>query len=117
MAWLIESTSEYDQWFGSLTDAEKTEVLRKVILLEANGPALSRPHADTLTGSAYANMKELRASTATAQLRVAFAFDPNRTAILLCGGQKQGVNQKRFYKQLIALADRLFARHLNKKKG
>jgi hypothetical protein len=57
-------------------------------------------------------MKELRGKTATTQLRVAFAFDPNRTAILLIGGRKRGVNQKRFYKTLIATADRLFEEHL-----
>ena len=57
-------------------------------------------------------MKELRASTATSQLRVAFAFDPNRAGILLIGGDKVGVNQRRFYRQLIETADLLYGAHL-----
>ncbi len=64
-------------------------------------------------------MKELRADTAKAVLRAAFAFDPLRTAILLTGGDKSGVREKRFYKQLIARADKLYGLHLeniNKRK-
>ncbi len=87
-------------------------MLAKVKLLVDNGPSLGRPHADTLNGSSHANMKELRGRTRAAQLRVAFAFDPRRTAVLLCGGNKRGANEKRFYRALIALADALFAEHL-----
>jgi hypothetical protein len=73
---------------------------------------LGRPHVDTLKGSKYANMKELRANTADTVLRVAFAFDLTRAAILLVGGDKSGISQRRFYKELIAKADRLFDAHL-----
>ncbi len=45
-------------------------------------------------------------------MRIAFAFDPDRSAILLLGGEKSGVSQRRFYKQLIVHADKLFDRHL-----
>ncbi len=112
MAWELESTTEYDAWFAGLDKQEQVEVLAKVMLLRDYGPDLRRPHADTLDGSKFANMKELRGKTATAQLRVAFAFDPRRVGILLIGGEKQGVSQKRFYKTLIAMADELFERHL-----
>ncbi|WP_397568748.1 type II toxin-antitoxin system RelE/ParE family toxin [Schlesneria sp. T3-172] len=57
-------------------------------------------------------MKELRADTSDKVIRVAFAFDPERTGILLVAGDKSGVSQKRFYKQLIAKADQLFDAHL-----
>jgi len=57
-------------------------------------------------------MKELRAGTADAVFRVAFAFDPLRNAILLVGGDKSGVNERRFYKQLIARADTIFSQYL-----
>jgi len=83
-------------------------------LLKVMGPQLKRPHADTLNGSDYANMKELRADTAQAVLRAAFAFDPLRKAVLLTGGDKSGINEKRFYKQLIAKADTLYGLHLEK---
>lgn len=110
--WHVATTGEFDEWFGSLNEDSQAEIIAKVELLRLLGPQLGRPHADTLKGSKHANMKELRADTAGAVLRVAFAFDPERAAILLIGGDKSGVSQKRFYKQLIARADDLFDRHL-----
>lgn len=44
--------------------------------------------------------------------RVAFAFDPQRQAILLVAGDKSGESQKKFYKDLIAKADARFDAHL-----
>jgi|GEM_PF-2786392 hypothetical protein len=42
--------------------------------------------------------------------------NPQRKAILLVGGDKSGGSQKRFYKQLIATADRRFTAHLERSK-
>jgi len=118
--WEIETTDEFDDWFESLGDDEKVETIAKVELLKLFGPMLKRPHADTLNGSRYPNMKELRAKTRASVFRVAFAFDPLKTAILLIGGDKKGVSEKTFYRQLLAKADKLYERHLKlveKKKG
>ncbi|HEY8750037.1 MAG TPA: type II toxin-antitoxin system RelE/ParE family toxin [Tepidisphaeraceae bacterium] len=112
MAWEVATTSVLDQWFGSLGDDQQAEIIAKVELLKLLGPQLGRPHADTLKGSKHPNMKELRASTKDSVMRIAFAFDPDRSAILLLGGEKSGVSQRRFYKQLIVHADKLFDRHL-----
>ena len=112
MAWHVTTTDDFDDWFALLGETAQVEVIAKVELLKLFGPALKRPHADTLNGSAHANMKELRADTADQAIRIAFAFDPERKAILLVGGEKQGVGQKRFYKQLIVKADRLYSVHL-----
>jgi hypothetical protein len=67
---------------------------------------------DTLKGSRHANMKELRFSWEGEVWRVAFAFDPKRQAILLAGGDKGGVDQRRFYKHMIKAADARFDEHL-----
>ncbi|MGI8978850.1 MAG: type II toxin-antitoxin system RelE/ParE family toxin [Pirellulaceae bacterium] len=115
--WHIATTTQFDEWFADLDDDGQAELIAKVNLLKLLGPKLSRPHADTLNGSKHANMKELRASTADRVLRVAFAFDPDRTGILLVAGDKSGVSQKRFYKRLIAKADDLFDTHLAKLKA
>lgn len=88
------------------------ELLAVAALLEVYGPRLGRPHADTLSGSRHANMKELRFSAANGGWWVAFAFDPARRAILLVAGDKAGASQKRFYATLIARADRRFDDHL-----
>jgi hypothetical protein len=121
--WTVATTTEFDQWFADdLADDEREEVTAVVNLLKLFGPMLKRPHADTLKGSKHQNMKELRARTSGSELRVAFAFDTERKALLLVGGNKAGVGQRAFYAQLIDRADRLFAAHLAnikaaKKKG
>ena len=88
------------------------ELLAQAKLLETFGPQLGRPRVDTLKGSRYPNMKELRFEAMDGVWRVAFAFDPNRQAILLVAGDKSGASEKRFYKQLIARADARFTAHL-----
>ncbi len=97
-----------------MTFAEEVqdELLAQAKLLETFGPQLGRPRVDTLKGSRYPNMKELRFEAASGVWRVAFAFDPNRQAILLVAGDKSGASEKRFYKQLIARADARFTAHL-----
>ena len=117
--WDIATTEAFDEWFAELSDTAKAEIIAKVSLLKLLGPQLRRPYADTLKGSKHANMKELRAHTIGEVLRVAFAFDPARSAILLVGGNKAGMSQKRFYKQLIAKADEFYDTHLAalRKKG
>lgn len=110
--WQVATTDEFDEWFAALGQEAQVEIIAKVELLKLLGPKLGRPHADTLNGSKHANMKELRADTADQVMRVAFAFDPERVGILLVAGDKGGVSQRRFYKQLLEKADRLFDAHL-----
>jgi len=81
-------------------------------LLQQFGPVLGRPAVDTLKGSKHSNMKELRFRAEGGVWRVAFAFDPERAAILLVGGDKSGVGSGRFYKGLIRRADARFDQHL-----
>jgi hypothetical protein len=82
-------------------------------LLAAIGPTLKRPHADTLKGSRFANMKELRFDADDGVWRLAYAFDPERKAILLVAGDRSGTSSARFYKTLITKADIRFAGHLD----
>lgn len=112
--WDVATTADFDGWFSALDEDGQAEVIAKVELLKLLGPQLGRPHADTLNGSKHANMKELRANTADKVMRIAFAFDPNRAAILLVAGNKAGAKQDRFYRQLIAKADVLYDAHLAK---
>lgn len=80
--------------------------------LERFGPLLARPMVDTLKGSHYPNMKELRVSIIGEPWRVAFAFDPDRRAVVLVAGSKAGKAQVVFYRRLIRTADKRFAEHL-----
>jgi len=96
----------------ALAEEVQDELLAQAKLLETFGPQLGRPRVDTLKGSRYPNMKELQFEAVGRVWRVAFAFDPNRQAILLVAGNKAGTSEKRFYKQLIAKADARFTTHL-----
>lgn len=117
MTWEVLFHEEFEHEFYELPQGVQDELLAYAKLLECQGPHLKRPHADTLNGSCYDNMKELRFKAAKGVWRVAFAFDPKRQAILLVAGDKAGTSQKRFYKQLIAKADRRFGEHLNRLPG
>lgn len=101
-----------------MAEAVQDELLAQLRLLERFGPELGRPQVDTLNGSKHANMKELRFKAADGVWRVAFAFDPERKAVLLVGGDKSGGSEKRFYKALLKSADARLDRHLSTlKKG
>lgn len=111
-AWAVEIGDEFKLEFSALQEDVQTEILALTLLLQQFGPQLGRPRVDTLNGSRHANMKELRASVAGGEWRVAFAFDTKRKAILLIAGDKSGVGEKRFYRELIRKADDRFDAHL-----
>lgn len=112
MQWTVISHDAFEREFEDLPVAVQDELLARSALLEVYGPRLGRPYADALAGSRHTKMKELRFDAADGVWRVAFAFDPKRQAILLVAGDKAGVAQKRFYKRLIATADKRFDGYL-----
>jgi len=109
--WDVITTDRFDEWFDSMDDNDRANIIAGMLLLEAKGPALSRPYADTVEGSKCPNMKELRIQSKGKPLRAFFAFDPKRKAILLCAGNKSE-NKKRFYEVMIPLADKEYQIHL-----
>jgi len=110
VAWDVEYTDEFESWWDTLTAGEQAELNAKVDLLEEHGPNLPRPHSDVISTSKHANMKELRGHAGHSLLRVLYAFDPRRSAILLIGGDKAG--DPRWYERFVPFADRLFEQHL-----
>ena len=116
MLWIVRFEDEFEQEFLALEQEVQDELLAVARLLAEHGPQLGRPYVDTLKGSKHTNMKELRFDAMRGVWRVAFAFDPRRQGILLVAGDKSGVSQHRFYKQLIAKADKRFAAHLKRLK-
>lgn len=108
--WEVEYTDGFEAWWNGLSDGEQESVARGVELVRALGPALGRPWVDTLKGSKFPNMKELRTQHSGQPYRTLFAFDPRRCAILLIGGRKSG--DDRWYETYIPMADRLYAEHL-----
>lgn len=116
MGWTVLFHGAFDSEFDELSEAVQEELLAQAKLLELFGPTLGRPRVDTLKGSRYANMKELRFDADNGVWRVAFAFDPKRRAVLLVAGDKSGSGEKRFYRQLLRTADARFDEHLASRK-
>ena len=110
MAWDVEYTDQFGEWWEELSDNEKVDIEAVVTLLEENGPTLPFPYSSGLRGSRHSRMRELRVQSGGRPLRVFYAFDPRRVAILLIGGDKTGDN--RFYETYLPIADNLYDEHI-----
>lgn len=106
-----------EEWLLGLDQDSLEQVAAAIRILEERGPHLGRPLVDTVTASRHRNMKELRpGSSGRSELRILFAFDPHRRAILLVAGDKAG-DWRRWYRRNIPEADRLLDAHLAEMKG
>lgn len=114
MAWTVRLAVEFVAELRDLRESVQEELLAHARLLAQFGPQLGRPRVDTLKGSRYSNMKELRFDAERGVWRAAFAFDARREAVLLAVGNKAGVPAARFYRNLIRRADRRLANHLSR---
>ena len=108
--WTIIQSEEFLLWYQELDEPARVSIYEKMLVLKEMGPKLGRPYVDTIKGSKFNNMKELRIQSKKRPFRIFFAFDPNRNAILLTGGNKAG--KKKFYEEMIILADDLFSKYL-----
>lgn len=117
MEWSVEHTNEFAAWWHGLDEAEQEDITATVLLLMEQGPKLPFPYSSGVEGSRHGHMRELRVQTGGHPIRVFYAFDPRRSAILLIGGDKTG--DGRFYERMIPVADRLYDEHLDelKKEG
>jgi hypothetical protein len=111
LAWQVKVTEEYAAWFtGPVKDdlGSATLVAQAVAALREDGPSLHRPLVERLKGSKIHHLKELRpGSRGRSEIRIIFAFDPTRSALLLLGGDKAG-NWERWYRENIPIAERLY---------
>lgn len=119
MSWPVKVTEEYAEWFRTLLkeDLESAaQVAQAVGALRQEGPTLGRPLVDRLKGSALHHLKELRpGSGGRSEIRIIFAFDPSRSALLLLGGDKAG-NWKQWYRTNIRRAERLYDEYTDRLK-
>jgi hypothetical protein len=114
MKWTVSFCDEFADEFLLLNPGLRVELAAHLRTLEVFGPRLGRPSADTLKGSKFANMKELRFTWQRNPYRYFFAFDPERKAVVLIGGNKAG--NARFYDTLIPVADARFEKYLRQLK-
>ena len=114
--WTVE-VELVDDWLATLDEKSYELIVAALEVLAEQGPSLGRPLADSIVGSTYRNMKELRTgSSGRSEVRILFAFDPERKAILLVAGDKAG-NWQKWYRTNIPLADERYRQHLDRLKG
>ena len=111
MAWDIERTDEYLEWWQELSESQRRSIRRIIDLLTERGPGLGYPHSSQVFSSRHSRMRELRVQSRGRPLRIFYAFDPRRAAVLLIGGDKTG--NDRFYDEFIPIADRIYDEHLD----
>lgn len=109
MAWEVEFTDEFEEWWHTLSESGQ-KIDARVGLLMEHGPNLGFPFSSQVKTSRFPEMRELRAQSGGDPLRILYAFDPRRTAILLLGGDKTG--DDRWYETCVPIADHLFDKHL-----
>ena len=112
MTWVVIYSEEFQEWLGEQVEELQDETLANLGVLKQIGPSLGRPRADTLKGSSLNNLKELRFEFERAPIRVLYAFDPNRQALIMVAGDKS--SDKRWYEKNISVAEKIFAKHLEK---
>ena len=110
MAWEVEYTDEFGDWWMTLTEDEQDSIDVVVGLLENKGPSLPFPYSSGIQGSRHSHMRELRVQHQGEPYRILYAFEPRRVAILLLGGNKSG--DDRWYEQNVPQADRLYDEYL-----
>lgn len=110
MAYEVEVTDEWLEWFNQLTAEEQDEIAAAIGLLENRGPQLPFPYSSGVSSSRHSHMRELRTQVHGRPFRTLYAFDPRRVAILLIGGDKTG--DDRWYDVFVPKADDLYDEHL-----
>ena len=110
--WDVEFHPAFEGWVSDLDGADAEALLASIRILRDQRPSLGRPLVDSIKTSRHRNMKELRpGSTGRSEVRVLFAFDTKRAAILLLGGDKTN-NWNKWYRTNIPIADARFDEHL-----
>ena len=107
--WAIAFVVEVSEWIQTLPEKDYLQAIAALEALAYEGPNLGRPFVDHIKSSRHSNMKELRPRSTN--IRLLFAFDPKRKAVVLVGGDK--VDQwQRWYIKNIPVADKRLDEYL-----
>ena len=91
MEWEVEYTNEFGQWWRQLDSRQQEDIAAIVELLQERGASLPFPYSSNIASSRHGVMRELRVQSGGRPVRVLYAFDPRRAAILLIGATRREV--------------------------
>ncbi|MFG2625324.1 type II toxin-antitoxin system RelE/ParE family toxin [Streptomyces sp. NPDC048473] len=108
MLWRLEMVGEVREWLLQLRKDDRGTarlVGQAIQALVEEGPDLGRPLVDRIKGASIHHLKELRpGSTGGSEIRILFAFDPERCAVLLVAGDKSG-QWTQWYRRSVPVAE------------
>lgn len=107
--WNVNYTDEFGAWWQAQEVSVQEKLYKVVSLLEINGPNLGFPYSSDIRGATI-SMRELRAQCGGHPYRVLYVFDPQRSAVLLIGGDKSG--NEHWYEQMIPVAEKIYKQYL-----
>ena len=112
MAWEVEVTDEFVRWYDGLSEREQERIGVIIDELSEKGPHLTYPKSSGIRGPGLSHLRELRIQVGGRPFRIFYAFDPRQTAILLVGGDKTGVSDRRFYARYLPSSNRLYNEYI-----
>ena len=110
----IYGTDEFEEWFDALDDKDERSVIKYVEMLAIDGVKLGFPYSSAIKGADFP-LRELRVQSGGKPLRVFYAFDPEQDVLLIIGGDKSGAGDKRFYKRMVTLSEKLWSEYLEER--
>ena len=110
--WDVEYTNEFGKWWGAIPESQQDDTTAVVELLGEKGPSLPTSYSKKIQGSRHRLMRELRVQSGGRPIRVFYAFNSRRVAILLIGGDKTGENDRQFYREYVQKADNLYDKYI-----
>jgi hypothetical protein len=106
----VVATDNFRTWYDELDDAASDDVDVAVEVLSQLGVLLGHPRSSAIKGATFA-LRELRIQSNGRPLRVFYAFDPARNAVLIIGGDKTG--DQRFYDTMIGASEKIWKEYLD----
>jgi hypothetical protein len=120
LQWETEESAEFDDWFDKLGEDDQIQVIAAVEYLEQTGPAARMPLSYPIKQNNSCGMKELRpGSSGRSEVRILYAFDFRRKALLLLGGDKaeRRSDWDSWYDRNVRVADAIFQREVARARG
>jgi hypothetical protein len=115
MTTTVVTTDEFAAWYRALPAEQADAVDFSVTLLEEQGVALGHPHSSGFPGLRH-GVRELRVQSRRFPIRMFYAFNPARQAVLIIAGNKKGEHdESKWTAKMAKRAERIFDEYLGER--